>query len=271
MAYTSMRRVGTFLPSRKKDAEDFSWIVPRFIRYFEDTDTLLIQLPRDKADPEGKGIVLTFKPTGDNCCPIRLTLRLAYECVENQPIFVTSARIPLQSWLLQQIRRRMANLGKDPRLFGLRSIRKGSTTTACEDNMPEVFLRASGGWKGRAMELYRSERFPTEQAKFARRLGKQRISEIIEEDDDVKTPRPVQPNRVGRGSNWAKDFTAALPGRRPADTLWSRGGARPRRPEYNEATVSLETNKPTQSPTKPWSTQEQGLLFTFFFNKMVFS
>ena len=51
-----------------------------------------------------------------------------------------------------------------------------------------------------------------------------------------------------------KDFTAALPGRRPADTLWSRGGARPRRPEYDEATVSLETDKPSQSPTKPWST-----------------
>ena len=96
-----MRRVGTFLPSRKKDAEDFLWIVPRFIRYFEDTDTMLILLPRHKADPEGKSIVLTFKPTGDNCCPIRLILRLAYECSENQPIFVSSARIPLQSWLLQ--------------------------------------------------------------------------------------------------------------------------------------------------------------------------
>ena len=42
MAYTSMRRVGTFLPAKKKDAEKFSWIVPKFIRYFDDTQTLLI-------------------------------------------------------------------------------------------------------------------------------------------------------------------------------------------------------------------------------------
>ena len=32
-----------------------------------------------------------------------------------------------------------------------------------------------------------------------------RISRIrvIDEDDDVSTPRPVRPNRVMRGSNWA--------------------------------------------------------------------
>ena len=143
-------------------------------------------------------------------------------------------------------------MGKDPRLFGLRSIRKGSTTTACEKNMPEVFLRASGGWKGRAMELYRSERFITEQAKFARRLGEHRPSDIIEQDSDVRTPRPVQPNRVVRGSNWADELTAALPGSRPVDTLWRRGGARPRRPDYNEATVSLENNRYYRSPSKAW-------------------
>ena len=146
----------------------------------------------------------------------------------------------------------MANLGKDPRLFGLRSIRKGSTTTACENNMPEVFLRASGGWKGRAMELYRSERLITEQAKFAKRLGEHRVPEIIDEEGDVSTPRPVLPNRVVRGSNWANDSTAALPGCRPTMTLWRRGGVRPRRPKNNEATVSLETNKSFQSPSKAW-------------------
>ena len=97
IAYTSMRRVGTFLPSKKKDAEEFAWIVPRFIRYFEDTDTMLIWLPRNKSDPQGKGTVLTFKPTGDSCCPIRLTLKLACTRSENQPIFSSPVRIPLQS------------------------------------------------------------------------------------------------------------------------------------------------------------------------------
>ena len=151
----------------------------------------------------------------------------------------------------------MAILGKDPRLFGLRSIRKGSTTTACEENMPEVFLRASGGWKGRAMELYRSERFTTEQAKFAKRLGEHRVSEVIDEEGDVSTPRPVQPNRVVRGSYWANNFTAALPGSRPTITLWRRGGARPRLPKNNEATVSLGTNKSYQSPRWRGSAQEK--------------
>ena len=50
----------------------------------------------------------------------------------------------------------------------------------------------------------------------------------------------------------ANDSTAALPGCRPTMTLWRRGGVRPRRPKNNEATVSLETNKSFQSPSKAW-------------------
>ena len=65
----------------------------------------------------------------------------------------------------------MADLGKKPKLYGLRSIRRGSTTNATDSKMPEVFLRASGGWKGRAMEVYREDCLPGEQQKFARALG----------------------------------------------------------------------------------------------------
>ena len=65
----------------------------------------------------------------------------------------------------------MADLGKNPKLYGLRSIRRGSTTNATDTRMPEVFLRASGGWKGRAMEVYREDCLPGEQQKFARALG----------------------------------------------------------------------------------------------------
>ena len=116
--------------------------------------------------------------------------------------------------------------------------------------MPEVFLRASGGWKGRAMELYRSERFIAEQAKFAKRLGEHHVSEVIDEEGDVSTPRPVQPNRVVRGSNWANASTAALPGSQPSLALWKRGGARLKRPECNEDTILLGTNESLQPPSK---------------------
>ena len=40
--------------------------------------------------------------------------------------------------------------------------------------MLEVFLRASGAWRGKAMELYRRDRLPAEQARFASSLGNQR-------------------------------------------------------------------------------------------------
>ena len=69
------------------------------------------------------------------------------------------------------MRQRMASLGKDPRWYSPRSIHKGASTTADRLCMPEVFLRASGGWKGDALELYRKDRLPEEQARFANALG----------------------------------------------------------------------------------------------------
>ena len=65
----------------------------------------------------------------------------------------------------------MSNLGKNPRIYSLRSIRQGATTKADATDMPEVFLRASGGWKGRALERYRKDRLPEAQQVFAARLG----------------------------------------------------------------------------------------------------
>ena len=65
----------------------------------------------------------------------------------------------------------MRSLGKDPLWYTLRSIRQGGTTAASHLKMPEVFLRANGGWKGEAMELYRRDQLPTLQGHFARTLG----------------------------------------------------------------------------------------------------
>ena len=171
IAFTSLRRVGTFLPASLRLEKDFSWIIPKFVRYFDDTETMLIWIPKNKTDPEGKGKVITLKPTRDSCCPVRLVLQLLQRSQPDIPLFVTSMWTPLQGWLLRWVRRRMTNLGKNPRIFGLRSIRQGATTTADATDMPEVFLRASGDWKGRAMERYRKDRLPEAQEMFAARLG----------------------------------------------------------------------------------------------------
>ena len=88
----------------------------------------------------------------------------------DEPLYSHLDFSPTQAWLLSWIRRRMAALGKDPRWYSLRSIRQGAASTACEMDMPEVFLRASGAWRGKAMELYRRDRLPLEQARFAGNL-----------------------------------------------------------------------------------------------------
>ena len=100
----------------------------------------------------------------------------------------------------------MVNLGRDPRLFGLRSFRRGSTSTACRMKMPKEFVKTSGGWTSTAMRTYRSDFLPEEQASFARNLG-------ASTQPDQKDPlqRPVQPGRVARGSKRAVNVPAALP------------------------------------------------------------
>ena len=104
----------------------------------------------------------------------------------------------------------MANLDKDPRLFGLRSIRQGATTTAEETEMPEAFIRTSGGWKGRAMARYRKDRLPENQKTFAEKLGSSRkpvkpftSSTLLHEFSNPNSNHagcPARPNRASRGS-----------------------------------------------------------------------
>ena len=133
---------------------------------------MLLWIPKHKRDPEGKGIVLLLKLTYDECCPIKLTLKLVKESKGSGPIFITPTRVPLQSWLLKWVRRRMTEIGKKPELYGLRSIRQGATSRAQDIQMPEIFLRDSGGWKGRAMDAYSKDCLPGEQKRFAKRLGR---------------------------------------------------------------------------------------------------
>ena len=42
LAFTTIRRVGTFVPKSKKAANDFSWILPRYIKFYPSLETVLI-------------------------------------------------------------------------------------------------------------------------------------------------------------------------------------------------------------------------------------
>ena len=48
--------------------------------------------------------------------------------------------------------------------------------------MPELFLRASGGWRGNALERYRKDRLSTEQVRFAALLSRRRVHEEVDAD-----------------------------------------------------------------------------------------
>ena len=61
LAFTTVRRVGSFLPANKKQAVDFAWILPRFVRWATN-DTMLIWLPICKSGREGSGTV-SLSPT----------------------------------------------------------------------------------------------------------------------------------------------------------------------------------------------------------------
>ena len=98
-----------------------------------------------KTDPEGRGTVLVVKSTGDVGCPVGLLRFLLSNSKEDGPLFQNLNFIPTQPWLCAWIRERMRELGKDPRWYSLRSIRQGESSTACECDMPDVFLKATGG------------------------------------------------------------------------------------------------------------------------------
>ena len=135
----------------------------------------------------------------------------------------------------------MQSLGKDPRLFSLRSIRQGATTIAEETNMPREFIRTSGGWKGKAMARYRKDRLPANQECFAKTLG------LTTKKTKLKTPRafrsrcPARHNRVGRGSRLSvrrSNRALSIPAARRLDlkeaTVVNEGGKGLVKPEQND-------------------------------------
>ena len=79
LAFTTIRRIGSFLPKNVKESETFSWILPQFMRPSIEGTTLLVWIPRVKTDPEGRGTVLILKITGNAGCPISFMQPLARE------------------------------------------------------------------------------------------------------------------------------------------------------------------------------------------------
>ena len=115
LAFTTVRRVGSFLPKTQRETETFPYILPRFIVSNQSHTTLLIWLPISKMDPEGRLIVFTVKSSLDGCCPIKLIDILMQSRSYDEPLFTHLTFYPTQAWLLKWMRNRMANLGKDPR------------------------------------------------------------------------------------------------------------------------------------------------------------
>ena len=122
----------------------------------------------------------------------------------------------------------MQELGKDPRWYSLRSIRQGASTTACEMEMPEVFLRATGEWKGNAVELYRKDRLPRVQGQFAQLLqakARQDLKSSVYSTMDPH-PRPARPIRGRRGSIRAAITPRRLPSRIGGEPEDARGDSK---------------------------------------------
>ena len=89
--------------------------------------------------------------------------------------------------------------------------------------MPEVFLRATGGWKGNAVELYRKDRLPKVQGQFAQLLqarAKQDLKNSVYSTDPH--PRPARPIRGRRGSIRAAITPRRLPLRISGEPVCAR-------------------------------------------------
>ena len=136
----------------------------------------------------------------------------------------------------------MRELGKDPRWYSLRSIRQGASTTADQMEMPEVFLRATGGWKGKALERYRKDRLPAAQGQFASRLGaggNDNYGSIICSKQRQER-RPDRPTWGTRGSIRAAIAPRRLPSRSRRTECASENSQPVRRPVYASESSEFE-------------------------------
>ena len=146
----------------------------------------------------------------------------------------------------------MRELGKDPRWYSLRSIRQGASTTADKMEMPEVFLRATGGWKGKALERYRKDRLPAAQSQFASRLGAG-----VKDDygttsiNQRQEQRPDRPTRGTRRSIRAAIAPCRLPSRSRRTECASENSQPVQRPVYASEGSEFERECAQMRGTNP--------------------
>ena len=97
LAFTTIRRVGTFVPKSKKEAASFSWIFPKQVKFYPSLMMLLLWIPINKSDLEGRGTVVIAKGTEDECCPLQLFKLLMADSLADKPLFSHLDFLPTQA------------------------------------------------------------------------------------------------------------------------------------------------------------------------------
>ena len=97
LGFTTIRRVGTFVPKSKKWLRPFLGFFPKQVKFYPSLMMLLLWIPINKSDPEGRGTVVVAKGTEDECCPLQQFKLLMADSLVDKPLFSHLDFLPTQA------------------------------------------------------------------------------------------------------------------------------------------------------------------------------
>ena len=125
---------------------------------------MTVRLKYSKADPFGRGHIVTLYKTNTTTCPVKAmqqylnSRRLSLD----QPLFLTRGDLPLtRPYFLSLLRESLAKLGVSPLSYAGHSFRIGAATTAAASGLQDWLIRALGRWTSDCYKIYIRTPLPT--------------------------------------------------------------------------------------------------------------
>ena len=125
-------------------------------------DKLILLIPKSKTDQLRQGDELVISRTGDSTCPVamleaylaRTGTQLPDHRFMFRPICKTARSETLResgsisyTCLRESFRKKLKELGYNPDIFGLHSLRAGGATAAANNGVPDRLFKRHGRWK----------------------------------------------------------------------------------------------------------------------------
>ena len=156
VAFAAFLRAGELTWSKWNPDNHTTHLSRGSVTFLENGTGVLLQLPRSKTDPLGKGTTIPLAPANDLACPVASlrTLFSRYPRPATDPLFTRLVGPFDKDWFEVSIKQAILHTGRDPSTFSGHSFRRGAANSAIAAGISKEEIKELGRWKSSAINRY---------------------------------------------------------------------------------------------------------------------